>query len=159
MSAQPQDDLLAALRGNLRRIEEEHRDKDLTLAALALKQLLLRRIANIEAAMKNLNEIIQRNPQAKTPPTSTIEPPENLPLLHQFCGKIVKSMGHRLPRELLDELRTYLRHFDETGHLGETDTVAEIKRRLLARIAEVEAELESEERAKDRRLRTATQRP
>ena len=50
-------------------------------------------------------------------------------------------MGHRLPRELLDELRTYLQHFDQTGHLGETETVEEIKRRLRARIAEVEAEL------------------
>jgi hypothetical protein len=50
-------------------------------------------------------------------------------------------MGHRLPRELLDELRTYLKHFDETGHLGETETVEEIRRRLRVRIAEVEAEL------------------
>lgn len=50
-------------------------------------------------------------------------------------------MGLRLPRELLDELRTYLQHFDETGHLGETETVAEIKNRLRGRIAEVEAEL------------------
>lgn len=50
-------------------------------------------------------------------------------------------MGHRLPRELLDELRTYLQHFDDTGHLGETETVAEIKSRLRTRIAEVEAEL------------------
>jgi hypothetical protein len=50
-------------------------------------------------------------------------------------------MGHRLPRELLDELRNYLQHFDNTGHIGETETVAEIKRRLRARIAEVEAEL------------------
>jgi len=50
-------------------------------------------------------------------------------------------MGLRLPRELLDELRTYLQHFDETGHLGETETVAEIKNRLRTRIAEVEAEL------------------
>jgi len=50
-------------------------------------------------------------------------------------------MGHRLPRELLDELRTYLQHFDDTGHLGEMETVAEIKNRLRARIAEVEAEL------------------
>jgi hypothetical protein len=50
-------------------------------------------------------------------------------------------MGHRLPRELLDELRNYLQHFDVTGHLGETETVAEIKRRLRVRIAEVEAEL------------------
>ena len=52
-------------------------------------------------------------------------------------------MGHRLPRELLDELRTYLQHFDDTGHLGETesDTIAEIKARLRNRIAEVEAEL------------------
>jgi len=50
-------------------------------------------------------------------------------------------MGHRPPSELLEELRTYLQHFDDTGHIGETETVAEIKRRLRARIAEVEAEL------------------
>lgn len=50
-------------------------------------------------------------------------------------------MGHRLPRELLEELRTYLQHFDATGHLGESQTVAEIKSRLRVRIAEVEAEL------------------
>jgi hypothetical protein len=50
-------------------------------------------------------------------------------------------MAHRLPRELLEELCTYLKHFDQTGHLGESATVAEIKRRLRARIAEVEAEL------------------
>lgn len=50
-------------------------------------------------------------------------------------------MGHRLPRELLDELRTYLQHFDATGHLGESETVAEIKHRLRVRITEVEAEL------------------
>ncbi len=50
-------------------------------------------------------------------------------------------MGHRLPRELLDELRTYLQHFDDTGHLGETETIAEIKSRLRTRISEVEAEL------------------
>jgi len=50
-------------------------------------------------------------------------------------------MGHRLPRELLDELRTYLQHFDDTGHLGETETIAEIKARLRTRISEVEAEL------------------
>lgn len=50
-------------------------------------------------------------------------------------------MGHRLPQELLLELRTYLEHFDETGHLGETQTIAEIKRRLHQRIREVEAQL------------------
>lgn len=50
-------------------------------------------------------------------------------------------MGHRLPQELLLELRTYLQHFDQTGHLGESATVAEIKRRLQQRIAEAEAEL------------------
>ena len=44
-------------------------------------------------------------------------------------------MGHRLPRELLEELQTYLQHFDDTGHLGETETVAEIKRHLRVRIA------------------------
>ena len=50
-------------------------------------------------------------------------------------------MGHRLPQELLLELRTYLQHFDETGHLGESGTIAEIKRRLNERILEVEAQL------------------
>jgi len=50
-------------------------------------------------------------------------------------------MGHRLPQELLLELRTYLHHFDETGHLGESDTVEEIKRRLEQRIREVEAQV------------------
>ena len=50
-------------------------------------------------------------------------------------------MSSRLPQELLEELRTYLQHFDETGHLGESSTVAEIKRRLKERIVEVEAQL------------------
>jgi len=49
--------------------------------------------------------------------------------------------GPRAPRELLQELRTYLQHFDQTGDLGESDTIAEIKSRLRARIREVEAEL------------------
>jgi hypothetical protein len=57
-----------------------------------------------------------------------------------LCKNLL-PMGYRLPHELLDELRTYLQHFDQTGHLGESATVAEIKRRLLVRIAEVEAEL------------------
>ena len=50
-------------------------------------------------------------------------------------------MGRRLPQELLEELRNYLEHFDQTGHLGESDTVLEIKRRLKDRIGEVEATL------------------
>lgn len=50
-------------------------------------------------------------------------------------------MGHRLPQELLLELRTYLEHFDQTGHLGESETVAEIKHRLSQRILEVEAQV------------------
>jgi hypothetical protein len=50
-------------------------------------------------------------------------------------------MGHRLPHELLLELRTYLQHFDQTGHLGESATVEEIKRRLHQRIREVEAQV------------------
>lgn len=54
-------------------------------------------------------------------------------------------MGHRLPQELLVELRTYLHHFDETGHLGESGTVEEIKRRLQQRIREVEAQVRTSE--------------
>ena len=52
-------------------------------------------------------------------------------------------MGHRLPQELLLELRTYLQHFDQTGHLGESATVEEIKQRLHQRIREVEAQVRS----------------
>lgn len=58
-------------------------------------------------------------------------------------------MGHRLPQELLLELRTYLEHFDETGHLGDNATVAEIKRRLQDRIREVEAQLRMNELRKN----------
>jgi hypothetical protein len=50
-------------------------------------------------------------------------------------------MSSRLPQELLQELRTYLQHFDDTGHLGDSSTVAEIKRRLQQRIVEVEAQI------------------
>lgn len=50
-------------------------------------------------------------------------------------------MGQRPLHELLEELRTYLQHFDQTGHLGDSETVIEIKRRLRNRIAEVEGEL------------------
>lgn len=50
-------------------------------------------------------------------------------------------MSQRLPQELLLELRTYLQHFDQTGHLGESEAVAEIKLRLRERIGEVEARL------------------
>jgi len=60
---------------------------------------------------------------------------------HRFQCKNGASMGHRLPHELLLELRTYLQHFDQTGHLGESETVAEIKNRLHKRIEEVEAQL------------------
>jgi hypothetical protein len=60
MTIHPDFDLLVTLRGNLNRIEEERRDENLTPTALELKSLLLRRIANIEAAMKNLNEIIAK---------------------------------------------------------------------------------------------------
>ena len=65
-------------------------------------------------------------------------------------------MGHRLPNELLDELRTYLQHFHDTGHLGETETISEIKRRLRDRIAEVEAEIRIKGPNDSPRIRTAT---
>ena len=70
MTVQPPEDLLTVLRHNLRRIEEEHRDEDLTPAARELKRLLLRRIEIIETAMQNLNDMIKRNPPVGTPPDS-----------------------------------------------------------------------------------------
>jgi hypothetical protein len=57
MSIQPDDDLLTALRANLRRIDEGHRDEDLTPDARELKQLVLRRIEIIEAAIENLKKV------------------------------------------------------------------------------------------------------
>ena len=50
-------------------------------------------------------------------------------------------MGHRHPQELLLELRTSLQHFEQTGHLAESEAVAEIKHRIQGRIREVEAQL------------------
>jgi len=50
-------------------------------------------------------------------------------------------MSPRAPLDLLDELRTYLQHFNESSHIGDDADVAEIKRRLIVRIAEVESEL------------------
>jgi hypothetical protein len=70
MSIQPPADLLSVLRANLRRIEEQHRDEDLTPDALELKQLLLRRIAKIEAAIGNINALIRKAVET----TDTIQP-------------------------------------------------------------------------------------
>ncbi len=55
-------------------------------------------------------------------------------------------MGHRVPQELLAELRARLKHFDQTGDLGESDAVEDIKRHLRARIAEAEADVERRSR-------------
>ena len=55
-------------------------------------------------------------------------------------------MSLRPPQELLGELRAYLQHFEKTGHLGDSVSVAQIQQRLRARIAEVEAELKRTER-------------
>jgi len=59
-------------------------------------------------------------------------------------------MSPRAPRDLLEELRTYLEHFDESGHLGDDTDVAEIKRRLRMRIAEVEAQIKRTAEAQNR---------
>lgn len=64
MCIQHSSDLLTALRGNLRRIEE-YDAQNLTPASLALKQLLIRRIANIEAAMERSNDFARKQPSAK----------------------------------------------------------------------------------------------
>lgn len=50
-------------------------------------------------------------------------------------------MGRRVPQEFLEELRARLKHFDQTGDLGESDTVEDIKRHLRARIVEAEADV------------------
>ena len=47
----------------------------------------------------------------------------------------------KAPHQLLHDLRNYLQHFDQTGHLGESATIAAIKSLLRTRIVEVEAEL------------------
>lgn len=59
MSVQLQNELLTVLRRNLRLINEENRDEDLTAQARELMQLLPRRIAIIEAAIENLNKLIK----------------------------------------------------------------------------------------------------
>ena len=64
-------------------------------------------------------------------------------------------MGHRLPHELLLELRTYLEHFDQTGHLGESKTVAEIKQRLHQRIREVEAQVRTTQSTRNEELQNS----
>jgi len=61
MSLQPDSDLLAALRSNLRRIEEKTDQSPLTPEAEELKALLLRRIEIIERAMENLAAIIAKS--------------------------------------------------------------------------------------------------
>ena len=68
MRVQPQADRLTVLRSNLRRVEEEYPDEELSPAALDLKRLLLHRIANIEAAMKSLNDILQKHHATGTVP-------------------------------------------------------------------------------------------
>ena len=55
-------------------------------------------------------------------------------------------MSHWDTHELLDDLRGYLMHFERTGDLGESETIAEIQRRLRDQIAEIEAELKRAER-------------
>jgi hypothetical protein len=54
-------------------------------------------------------------------------------------------MSRRPPQELLADLRVYLQHFEQTSHLGESASVAEIQRRLRARIVEAEAALKRTE--------------
>ena len=63
-------------------------------------------------------------------------------------------MGRRSPQELLAELRTYLQHFEQTGHLGESESVPEIVQRLRIRIAEAEAEAKRSESRTQRTIDT-----
>jgi hypothetical protein len=62
MRVQSQTDLLTTLRCNLKRIEENGDDGLLTPAALELKHLLLRRIANIEATIDRIAELAAQAP-------------------------------------------------------------------------------------------------
>jgi hypothetical protein len=63
MIVQPQTDLLTALRRNLKRIEENGDAGLLTPAAIELKHLLLRRIAEIEAAIGRIAELAAQAPE------------------------------------------------------------------------------------------------
>lgn len=47
-------------------------------------------------------------------------------------------MSPQSPKELLEHLRSTLKHFDECPDMGDSGDVVEIKRRLLRRIADVE---------------------
>jgi len=47
-------------------------------------------------------------------------------------------MSPQSPKELLESLRVNLKHFDEFPHPGDTTDVAEIRQRLVKRIADVE---------------------
>ena len=57
-----------------------------------------------------------------------------------MCNNLL-PMSRRPPHELLEELLTYLQHFEQTSNLGDSASVAEIQRRLRVRIAEAEAEV------------------
>jgi hypothetical protein len=48
------------------------------------------------------------------------------------------QMSPQSPKELLENLRANLQHFNECGDVADSNDVLEIKRRLLKRIADVE---------------------
>jgi hypothetical protein len=47
-------------------------------------------------------------------------------------------MSPQSPKELLESLRANLKHFDECPEMGDTGDIAEIRQRLVKRIADVE---------------------
>lgn len=58
--------------------------------------------------------------------------------LQNPCEYEFTPMSPQSPKELLENLRASLKHFDECPEMGDQSDVVEIKRRLLRRIADVE---------------------
>ena len=85
--------------------------------------------------------------KSRLPQPPTFDLQENLPPAHPFCVKIVSLWATVLPANSSTSCGPNLEHFDQTGHIVDSETVAEIKHRLRVRIAEVESELRSQDKA------------
>lgn len=56
----------------------------------------------------------------------------------ELCDDEFTPMSPQSPKELLEQLRASLKHFDECSGMGNSSDVMEIKLRLVRRIADVE---------------------